>query len=366
MKPLEEYYHILDRLGRNTIQNYIINLGKEDTKDLDYVPDMEVIIKLGSKILDRLFVKKLVVKDLTKKGEISKIMIIPMIKFDLNNRVKFYPVLEDVPEYNRHTFSIDDKKYSLILHNKFGVSRVSFKCLNVLKKLSSVPVCIDSSYSDFKRIAKKETAYDEDNYKLETELFKHTQKKYNNKVVYYHYRFDNRGRMYANSYTLNPQGDQYSKAAITFANKEIISEEGVKYLIYDIANNYGLDKCTRNQKLEWFNDNKNRIIELGSKQEIDMTADKPLLFLKGCKAYIDYLEGNESGYVCQMDATASFGQIGAILARDKNQAIITNLTDDDNRYDLYTEVIKEFIKVAKLDLNLKEARSLYKAPIMVY
>ncbi|HEG8181515.1 TPA: hypothetical protein SFZ80_001800, partial [Campylobacter coli] len=71
---------------------------------------------------------------------------------------------------------------------------------------------------------------------------------------------------------------------ITLANKEIITDEGSKYLIYDIANNYGLDKLTRERKLAWFEDNKEMIIETGHKKLFKEEADKPLLFQKGCKA----------------------------------------------------------------------------------
>ncbi|HEG8132229.1 TPA: hypothetical protein SFZ56_000523 [Campylobacter coli] len=165
---------------------------------------------------------------------------------------------------------------------------------------------------------------------------------------------------------LNPQGDEYSKAAITLANKEIITDEGSKYLIYDIANNYGLDKLTRERKLAWFEDNKEMIIETGHKKLFKEEADKPLLFQKGCKAYLDYLEGKESGYICQMDATASFAQIMAVLSKDKNLAIITNLTDAPNRYDFYSEVIKEFLLVSKSNVDLKTARSYLKKALMVY
>lgn len=195
---LTQFYHILDKLQTSTIQSYIINLGREYSRLLDEDLNMKQVIEKGSEILNKLFIKRLVVKENTSDGKVSKIMITPKLDITLSDRIKFYPIETEIPEYNRQSYTLNDKRYGLILHNQFGISKVSTKCLDTIKKLSSIPIQIDSSLSDWTRIPKNIEALEQENFKKESDLFRNTQKEYHNKIVYFYYRFDNRGRMYNN------------------------------------------------------------------------------------------------------------------------------------------------------------------------
>jgi hypothetical protein len=82
---------------------------------------------------------------------------------------------------------------------------------------------------------------------------------------------------------------------------------GLEYLKIDIANNFGLDKITWNDRIKWFDQNESKLSEL-----IEL-AKEPALFYAGIKAYYDALKGNPIGYMISLDATASGLQLLAAL-----------------------------------------------------
>lgn len=117
---------------------------------------------------------------------------------------------------------------------------------------------------------------------------------------------------------------------------------GKEYLQIDIANNYGKDKLTYTERLDWFNK------ELASKLSKDITNDeiyelvkdeeeKELLFV-GIKAYRDYLNNLSIKHMVGFDATTSGMQIMSALTGDRNAMRLTNLIEPDKRIDAYTEI----------------------------
>lgn len=115
---------------------------------------------------------------------------------------------------------------------------------------------------------------------------------------------------------------------------------GLEYLKIDIANNAGQDKLTFNERLKWFDNNIEKL--LNKDEELVKEFDKPCLVLAGLNAYKDYLNKVPSGYPISLDATASGTQILACLCRDKSAAIISNVwqLEEDVRYDSYTYIYK--------------------------
>jgi hypothetical protein len=118
-----------------------------------------------------------------------------------------------------------------------------------------------------------------------------------------------------------------------------------QYLMIDIANNFGLDKLTWNERLDWFNDNKNNLHNLVQE------ADEPALFYAGIKAYEDYLAKRPSGYMISLDATASGMQLLACLTGDRSAAKLCNVILDFSdkavaqRMDGYTVIYNLMLSV---------------------
>lgn len=120
----------------------------------------------------------------------------------------------------------------------------------------------------------------------------------------------------------------------------------VEYLKIDIANSYGLDKQTWQQRLSWFDRNAAGMAELIHK------AKEPALFYAGCKAYNDAINGKPSGYMISLDATSSGLQLLAVLTGDRDASRICNVVPTGYREDAYTLIYKRMLEVVGEDAKI--------------
>ena len=146
---------------------------------------------------------------------------------------------------------------------------------------------------------------------------------------------------------------------------------GIEYLKIDVANNFGLDRLTYQERIDWFNTNINFSPETTSTDIIEwITVNQPKepeLFFASVQAYVKYLNDEPSGYMVSFDATASGIQIMSALTGDYTGMLGTNLVDEDTRYDVYTElydITKDRFKVIYQE-DLSISRNNIKAAIMV-
>lgn len=140
---------------------------------------------------------------------------------------------------------------------------------------------------------------------------------------------------------------------------------GKEYLKIDIANNWGLDKATWNQRIEWFDKHEAQLPELVSR------AAEPALFFAGMQAWHAQKRGEPTGYPISLDATSSGLQILAALTGDRKAAQLCNVVNvfKDNepaRCDGYTviygamlEVIGEKSKITREDTKAAIMTALY-------
>lgn len=112
---------------------------------------------------------------------------------------------------------------------------------------------------------------------------------------------------------------------------------GLEYLKIDIANNYGLDKLTWNERLSWFQSNQDNLESLIEK------AENPACFTAGLIAYRQTLLGEPTGYMISLDATHSGLQILSLLTGDTKAARLCNIINNgEKRSDSYTEIFNKF------------------------
>lgn len=147
---------------------------------------------------------------------------------------------------------------------------------------------------------------------------------------------------------------------------------GLDMLKIDIANTYGLDKLTFDERIKWCNSNINTLRSNSSRlHDLVAEASEPLLFKKAVLAYQSALAGAPIGHNMFMDATASGLQIMACLSNCKSTATATNLVYNGKRNDPYTMVSDEMVRRLPHSpmfegLTPAEVRSLVKKPIMTY
>ena len=113
---------------------------------------------------------------------------------------------------------------------------------------------------------------------------------------------------------------------------------GKEYLKIDIANNFGFDKLTWDQRINWFDVNEYQL------ESIVDRADEPALFYAGVKAYRDVQAGRPIGYMVSLDATSSGLQLLAALTGDRQAAELCNVVDTGTREDAYTLIYDEMIR----------------------
>jgi hypothetical protein len=92
-----------------------------------------------------------------------------------------------------------------------------------------------------------------------------------------------------------------------------------QYMKIDIANSFGLDKLTWDERLAWFDANESQLLNKLSE------AESPAMYYAGVKAWEDVKANRATGYPISLDATSSGIQILSVLTGDRKAAVLSNV-----------------------------------------
>ena len=173
---------------------------------------------------------------------------------------------------------------------------------------------------------------------------------------------DFRGRLYPQSQDLNFTNDDVSRGLIQFAEGKPYGETGAYWLKVRLANSYGQDKLTFDERVQWVNNNSLAILD-SAKNPLDGSrfwadADEPFQFLAATNEYRSLMEQGDKAlnYIpINLDATASGLQHLSAWSRDPVAAEVVNMTSSENRYDIYGIQAEEVNKLIARDLGVSEA-----------
>lgn len=118
-----------------------------------------------------------------------------------------------------------------------------------------------------------------------------------------------------------------------------------EYLKVDIANNYGLDKKTWDERISWFDENEANLLNLVDE------AEESALFYAGVNAWKDMKAGKPIGYAVALDATSSGLQLLSCLTGDRSAAELCNVVNymGENgkplRRDAYTVIYHKMLDI---------------------
>jgi len=169
-------------------------------------------------------------------------------------------------------------------------------------------------------------------------------REFKDKEYYVPWSFDYRGRAYPIPSFLTPQDTDFGKSLIRFAEEAPITEDGMKWLAFQVATTYGLDKATMEERLAWVDQPENiQIIKRVATNPLNNigdweTADEPWQFLSVCEEYYSVVLAKTrttTGLPVATDATCSGLQILAGLARDKSTACLVNVIPSEKPQDAY-------------------------------
>lgn len=176
--------------------------------------------------------------------------------------------------------------------------------------------------------------------------------------IYFPWNLDYRGRCYPIPTALSPQGDDLTKALLSFAEPEPCKNaDDWKWLAIHGANLAGHDKITLEERIKWTLDNEKNIIASADdalgytwwSQEAEN--DYPIEFLAFCyewKRLQEYLKTNNNsciGFKCyipiQWDGSCSGLQHFSALLRDEIGGQAVNLLPSEQVQDIYNIVAQK-------------------------
>lgn len=162
---------------------------------------------------------------------------------------------------------------------------------------------------------------------------------------YFTHALDWRGRAYPVATSLNPQGDDASKALLQFADGKPLGKSGATWLAVHGANCYGVDKVSFTERVEWVEANREAILDSAFNpldgQRFWADADSPYQFLAFCFEWAGYCMQGES-YVSHLsvswDGACNGLQNFSAMLRDPIGGAAVGLVPSDKPSDIYAEV----------------------------
>ncbi|MCW2286865.1 DNA-directed RNA polymerase [Rhodoblastus acidophilus] len=174
--------------------------------------------------------------------------------------------------------------------------------------------------------------------------------------IYFPHNLDSRGRAYPVPAFLNPQGPDYVKALLEFAEGQPLdTPEAVEWIAIAGANAYGKDKISLAERVQWVRDNEEMILSIAKDYKHDLRwldAGEPFQFLRFCIEWSDYRalgDQHLSHMVVPVDATCSGLQHYAAMLRDEVGGRSVNLVPGLSRQDIYGDVAAETCRLLAED-----------------
>lgn len=159
------------------------------------------------------------------------------------------------------------------------------------------------------------------------------------------YQCDFRGRVYAATSGLSPQGSDTAKALLQFADGKPLGDTGYRWLCIHGANVYGNDKVSYDDRVRWVEANRKAILRAASEpmssREFWGNADKPWCFLAFCFDYADAVRdgaAHVSKLPIALDGSCNGLQHFSAMLRDPVGGAATNLSPSDKPSDIYATV----------------------------
>jgi DNA-directed RNA polymerase len=175
-------------------------------------------------------------------------------------------------------------------------------------------------------------------------------------AIYFPHSLDFRGRVYpvAGMGSVNPQGNDAGKALLEFAEGLPLGPDGAKWLAIHLANTYGNDKCSFDDRELWAQMNSDWILEC-AEDPINNTrwheADKPLCFLATCFEWQGYHKDGDdhiSRTCVAMDGSCSGLQhYGAMLLDEGTCRAVNVIQTGDSPQDVYSVVLNKVTMLVK-------------------
>ena len=165
-------------------------------------------------------------------------------------------------------------------------------------------------------------------------------------AIYFVWTLDWRGRLYPVQSFVNPQADDLGKSLLRFKEGKALGERGAYWLAVHLANKYGEDKLSFDDRVQWTLEHEEDIID-SAKHPLGgwafwEDADDPWGFLAACIEWLGYKTEGES-FVSHlpiaMDGTCNGLQNFSAMLLDEVGGSAVNLVPQDKPADVYQAVV---------------------------
>lgn len=165
-------------------------------------------------------------------------------------------------------------------------------------------------------------------------------------AIYFPHHLDFRGRVYPTpSGGPHPQDSDQGKALLRFSEGKALGSSGVRWLAIHLANLFGVDKVSFEERIAWVSANTDAILDSAANpldgQRFWTTSDKPWMALAACIEWKGYVESGPeflSHLPIAVDGSNSGLQHFTALLRDTDAAPHVNLQNGNEPRDLYKVV----------------------------
>jgi len=167
-------------------------------------------------------------------------------------------------------------------------------------------------------------------------------------AIYFPHEMDFRGRVYPiPTFGPNPQGCDWQKGLLQFADGKPLGLEGFRWLQIHIANLFGVDKVSFDDRLAWVLKNTDALIDSGENpldgHRFWTTADSPFCALAACIEFAEALRLDDppqyvSRIAVALDGSCSGLQHFSAMLRDSVGGSAVNLIPAETPQDIYGRV----------------------------
>lgn len=198
-------------------------------------------------------------------------------------------------------------------------------------------------------------------------------------TIYFVWQMDYRGRMYAQSRGVSPQGSDLQKALLEFRKGRLIGKDAnsIRWFKINGANRYGYDSAELDDRVKWVDEQERYLLDIARDpiSHRDWTnADKPFQFLAWCfefAAWKAFPESARTNLAVGLDGSCNGLQHFSAMTRDEVGGAATNLMPG-KRQDIYGLVAMELTDIIRgMEGSLRDQwlqhginRKLTKRPVM--
>ena len=172
-------------------------------------------------------------------------------------------------------------------------------------------------------------------------------------AIYFPHRLDFRGRCYAVTASLSPQGADHSKGLLEFSEGKPLGERGLFWLGVHGANLFGNDKVSLEDRFMWAMEHAGKASDVAHDPLSNLwwtEADSPWCFLAWC---LEWAEARDGSFVSRLpialDGSCNGIQHFSAMLRDPVGGAAVNLIPSDKPADIYGRVAAVAVESLKAE-----------------